>query len=110
MLLNTLKDLAVNSMAAPAGNQNAKKGRLFEQALVREIKQRDLVEGDGETLRKLAASMLDKGLAGDLGAAREVIDRLDGKPAQTIQNPEGGDPFDALKEAARVMAEAWRNE
>jgi hypothetical protein len=76
-------------MAAPVGNQNAKKGRLFEQALVREIKQRDLKDGDGETLRKLAASMLDRGLTGDLYAAREVIDRLDGKAAQTIQGPEG---------------------
>jgi hypothetical protein len=45
------------------GNQNAKKSRAFEQALVRAIKQRDLKDGEGETLRKVAEALLDKAIA-----------------------------------------------
>lgn len=77
-------------MPAPRGNQNARKSRLFEQALLREIKQRDLKDGEGETLRKIAASLVNKATEGDLTAARDVRDTLDGKPAQTIQGPDGG--------------------
>lgn len=71
-------------MAAPQGNQNAKKSRMFEQAIIREIKQRDLKDGEGETLRKIAAKLIDKADAGDLYAAKELMDRLDGKAAQQI--------------------------
>ncbi len=71
-------------MGAPVGNQNAAKSRMFEQALVREIKQRDLKEGEGEALRKIVANLLDKA-AEDIAAAKEVRDTLDGKPAQKIE-------------------------
>lgn len=77
-------------MAAPAGNTNAKKSRLFEQALIREIKQRDLKDGEGETLRKVASALVDTALALDLTAIKELRDTLDGKPAQAITGPDGG--------------------
>jgi hypothetical protein len=69
---------------APVGNKNGAKARLFEQALIREIKSRDAKAGDGETLRRIAAKLLDKADDGDLYAARELMDRLDGKPAQSV--------------------------
>lgn len=78
--------MGVDSMAAPTGNTNARKGRLFEQALTREIKQRDLKDGDGETLRKIAAKLVDTALDGDRHAIAEIRDTLDGKPAQTVQH------------------------
>ena len=71
-------------MAAPIGNQNAAKSRLIEQALIREIKQRDLKAGDGETLRKIAAAQVDRALSGDPISFDKVADRLDGKPSQSI--------------------------
>jgi hypothetical protein len=79
-------------MAAPAGNQNAKKGRMFEQALVRAIKQRDITAGDGETLRAVAEALLTKAIDGDITAAKEIRDTLDGKPKQQteISGPDGG--------------------
>ena len=83
-------------MGAPIGNTNGRKARLFEQALTREIKQRDLRDGDGETLRKVAGALVDKALAGDLNAARDLRDTLDGKPAQTLQGPEGESLFGAM--------------
>lgn len=70
---------------APKGNQNARKGRLFEQAFLREIKRRDIMIGDGETMRMIAARMLDlildeKSIAAFI-ATRETIE---GKPQQQI--------------------------
>lgn len=73
-------------MGAPVGNKNASKSRLIEQALLREIKQRDLKDGDGETLRKIAAAQIDRALAGDPLGYDRVADRLDGKPAQQLQH------------------------
>jgi FixJ family two-component response regulator len=71
------------------GNQNAKKSRAFEQALIRAIKQRDLKDGEGETLRKVAEALLDKAIAADLTAIKETRDTLDGKPAQSITGADG---------------------
>lgn len=65
------------------GNRNAAKSRMFEQALIREIKQRDLKDGEGETLRKIASALLDEALT-DLQAKKELRDTLDGKPTQAI--------------------------
>jgi hypothetical protein len=69
---------------APFGNKNGAKQRLIEQALIREIKQRDLKDGDGETLRKIAAAQIDRALAGEPLGFDRVADRLDGKPAQQV--------------------------
>lgn len=80
---------------APVGNQNAKKSRLFEQALIRAIKQRDLKEGEGETLRRVAEKLLDNAIAGELNAIKETRDTLDGKPAQSVTV--AGDPDNPLK-------------
>ena len=73
------------AVGAQPGNKNASKSRLFEQALIRAIKQRDLKDGEGETLRKIAESLLDMAIAKDLTAIKETRDTLDGKPAQVIQ-------------------------
>ena len=69
---------------APFGNKNGAKARLIEQALIREIKQRDLTAGDGETLRMIAAAQVDRALSGEPLAFDRVADRLDGKPAQQV--------------------------
>ena len=81
-------------VGAPVGNQNARKSRLFEQAFIRAIKQRDLDAGDGETLRKIAEKMLDVALAGDVAAFREARDTVDGRPAQSVTL--SGDPENPL--------------
>lgn len=83
---------------AQPGNQNARKGRMFEQALVREIKQRDLKDGEGETMRKIAAHWIDMATAGDPFFNKELRDTLDGKPAQVIQgDPDNPLGFDSIK-------------
>ena len=81
-------------MAAPAGNKNAAKSRMFEQALIREIKQRDLKDGDGETLRKIADRLIDMALEGQVPAFKEMRDTVDGKPPQQIDMGNvNGEPF-----------------
>lgn len=77
-------------MGAPVGNQNARKQRIVSDAFRREIAQRDLKAGDGETVRAMAAAVVDKALAGDLMAFREFRDTMDGKPAQEITGKDGG--------------------
>lgn len=41
-------------------------------------------DDDGRSLNGLADRLLDKALEGDMSALKELGDRLDGKPAQTI--------------------------
>jgi hypothetical protein len=72
------------------GNKNAAKSRLFDDAFRRALKQRDLTEGDGETLRRIADKIIDLALAADVSAFREMRDTVDGKPAQSITGPDGG--------------------
>ncbi len=95
-------------MGAPTGNSNARKSRLFEQALTREIKQRDLKDGDGETLRKIAAVLVDKAIGGDLAASRDVRDTLDGKPVQAISGPDGEPLLGPLVTAAEELRKSLR--
>ena len=87
-------------MGAPLGNTNGRKARMFEQALIREIKQRDLEKGEGETLREIASSLLDKARGGDLSATKDVRDTLDGKPAQSVTL--AGDPEAPLETKMEV--------
>ena len=70
---------------APIGNQNARKSRLFEQAFIRAIKERDLEAGDGTTLRRIAEKLIDMALAGDVNAFKEARDTVDGRPPQAVQ-------------------------
>ena len=39
----------------------------------------------GQALRELAAQLVQKGLEGDIAALREIADRVDGRPAQSIR-------------------------
>lgn len=70
----------MSGVGAPKGNRNAAKGKLFEGVL-----RRALMENDGEKLRKIAEMIVSKAEAGDLMAARELMDRLDGKPKQQVE-------------------------
>lgn len=45
---------------------------------------RAIVQRDGKKLRKLADAIVDKALDGDVSALKEIGDRLDGKPHQSV--------------------------
>lgn len=74
-------------MGAPVGNQNAAKAKLWQAAIMRALEKRagsDKVKA----LDDLAEKLLSKCDESDMTALKELGDRLDGKPAQSI----GGDP------------------
>jgi len=71
-------------MAAPKGNQNAVKAKIWSDRLRQQIEERKLWP-------QLADALLAKALEGDVAALKEVGDRIEGKVAQAII---GGDPDD----------------
>lgn len=72
-------------MANPRGQQRDKP---FRDALRMEIA--DAGE-DFKALRRVASALLAKAGEGDVQAIREVADRLDGKPVQSVEVGQPGD-------------------
>lgn len=88
-------------MAAPAGNQNAKKPKDFESALRRALAR------SGESVAGGLDTVADKLVAaaglGEQWAVREVADRLDGKPKQAIDHGLSDEPENPIQ---RLVAAA----
>lgn len=68
---------------APKGNQNAAKAKLWSSAINRALENRTRQQGK-EALDDLAEKLLALCDQGDLAALKELGDRIEGKPAQTI--------------------------
>lgn len=84
-------------MGAPIGNKNAVKPRLWYSAIMRALEKR----GAGDRMKaldELAEKLLGAVASGDMQAIKELGDRLDGKPAQTIL----GDPDAPLQVINRI--------
>lgn len=77
-------------MGAPLGNQNAVKAKKWAAAIERALDRRSKAEGV-QALDALAEKLLVACDEGDLAALKELGDRLDGKPAQSVAvgNTEG---------------------
>lgn len=74
-------------MAAPKGNQNAAKAKQWSAAIERALDKRALKKGNksrAEALDELAEVFLESCELGNLIALKELADRLDGKPAQSV--------------------------
>lgn len=87
-------------MAAPHGNTNASKAKVWEQAI-----KRALARMSGENIDKgldqLADKLVAQAVLGDQWALIEVGNRMDGKPAQALTV--GGDPDAPLEIQRRVI-------
>ena len=74
-------------MAAPEGNENAKKGKIFYDAM-----RKALVQDDFKRLRDGIDQCLTKAAEGERWALELVRDTMDGKPKQQVEvaGEEGG--------------------
>lgn len=72
-------------MAAPIGNTNAVKGKMFYDRL------RKVLTQEPQKLENIVKQLITQAELGEAWAVKEVIDRLDGKAMQTtqIENTDG---------------------
>lgn len=88
-------------MARPAGSPN--KDKPFRDALRMELAA--LGDDNPRALRGLARKLLEIASGDDgLPAIKEVADRLDGKPAQAVENGEDG-AFQVIQRIERIIAD-----
>ena len=66
---------------APEGNENAKKGFMYNSALKRALARSGKSVDGG--LNKVCDQLVKAAIAGEQWAIKEVADRIDGRPAQT---------------------------
>jgi hypothetical protein len=71
-------------MAAPVGNQNAKKAKIWEQAIKRALARKANSTVD-KGLDALADKLIEAGMSGDPWALKEIGDRVDGKSVQQVE-------------------------
>ena len=95
-------------MGAPEGNQNAKNGKLWRQAIQRALEKRAADNGRHKNaeLDELAEKLLCACHDGDLSALKELGDRLEGKPAQAIVGDDEYDPFRMVQKVVREIVRA----
>ena len=68
-----------NTRGGQSGNQNAAKPKVLTDAIRRQLVQ------NPETVNGIVAILLEKALAGDMSAIKELFDRLEGKPVQSVE-------------------------
>ena len=91
-------------MAAPVGNQNARKAKIWEQAIKRALARKANSTVDNG-LDALADQLVAAAASGEAWALKEVGDRLDGKPAQVIAG-DSDSPLQMIQRIERSVVRA----
>lgn len=92
---------------APKGNTNAAKGRIWHAAIVRALAKRS--RGDQvKALDELAEKFLQAVAEGDIAAFKELGDRLDGKPHQSMDLEASGKGGAPLFPSVSVVVDAMK--
>jgi len=86
---NDDKELKESKVGAPVGNTNSSKNNRIWGNIIRKL----AIQEDYRRLHAIAEKLYEKAAEGDLGAAKEIGDRLDGK-AVAIQEITGADGKD----------------
>lgn len=87
-------------MGAPVGNQNAAKANIWTSAIHRALAKRSKVDAL-EAIDTLAEKLLLQCDKGEVGALKELGDRLQGRPAQALTI--GGDADSPLEHKMEVV-------
>ena len=84
---NDDKDIKEPKVGAPIGNTNSSKTNRIWGNIIRKL----AVQEDYKRLHAIAEKLYEKAAEGDLGAAKEIGDRLDGKAVATqeLTGPDG---------------------
>jgi len=87
-----------------SGNPGGRpKHKMFREALEMELRE---IGPDHKALRDMARKAIDRARKGDMGAIGFIADRLDGKPAQAIENADPDAPFRMVSRIERVIVKA----
>ena len=87
-----IEEKLINSVGAPVGNTNHKKGKPFQDALRRAIAQ------NPQKVRNIVDKVLDLAEEGESWAVKEIADRLDGKAIQATEiTGADGEPLQGIQ-------------
>lgn len=92
---------------APLGNSNARRGRVWRDAIDRALKRRSRADQIKE-IDKLADRLIDLCFAGDVGALREFGDRVEGKAVQAVEITQTPDVVHMTDEELLAIAADYR--
>lgn len=90
--------------ARKSPSAGAKPDKLWTDALRRAVMRRAGGDDDPQAIERLADKCVELGLGGDMGAIREIGDRLDGKAPQAMQL--SGDAENPIEVIRRVIVDA----
>lgn len=93
-------------MAAPPGNQNAARAKVWRAAIERALERRKPADERIKAIDELADKLLEEASTGNLAALQELGNRLDGRPAQAIIGGDEDDPPLKFQEVKRVIVRA----
>lgn len=79
-------------MAAPSGNQNAAKAKIWSAAIKRALESRKPLDERKKVIDELAEKLIESCYDRDLAALKELGDRLEGKVPQAIIGDDDYDP------------------
>lgn len=77
-------------MPFEAGNQEAKKANHKRPRIIKQKLIARLQDAEGKELDAIITAMIAKAKDGDVPAAKEIFDRVDGKVATPIENGDEG--------------------
>jgi hypothetical protein len=85
----------------PRNPRGQQRDKIYREALRLELA--DMSEGvDLKKLRQIARAHIEKAASGDMQAIKELADRLDGRPAQTLEHS-GPDSEPIIKVVSEIV-------